>query len=91
MSTESKVHGPLEKSPHRLCWLTGGRVLSRHCGCKQQVPNSEDYNQSPTSVFINEGIPELLVSDNGTQFESAIFKEFWDENGMEYARGKTAC
>ncbi|XP_055615351.1 uncharacterized protein K02A2.6-like [Toxorhynchites rutilus septentrionalis] len=36
------------------------------------------------SVFTNKGMPEVLVSDNGTQFTSAEFKEFCVENGVEH-------
>ncbi|XP_055621976.1 uncharacterized protein K02A2.6-like [Toxorhynchites rutilus septentrionalis] len=36
------------------------------------------------SVFTNKGMPEVLVSDNGTHFTSAEFKEFCVENGVEH-------
>lgn len=35
-------------------------------------------------VFSRHGIPETIVSDNGTQFSSAIFKMFCIENNISY-------
>lgn len=34
--------------------------------------------------FSNHGLPELIVSDNGTCFLSAEFKEFLDKNGVQH-------
>ncbi|XP_062713126.1 uncharacterized protein K02A2.6-like [Aedes albopictus] len=36
------------------------------------------------SLFANKGMPQVLVSDNGTQFTSAEFKQFCSENGVEH-------
>ena len=36
------------------------------------------------SIFSHHGIPEILVSDNGTQYSSALFREFANEYGFTY-------
>ncbi|XP_058816138.1 uncharacterized protein K02A2.6-like [Topomyia yanbarensis] len=36
------------------------------------------------SVFANKGMPELLVTDNGTQFKSTEFSQFCNENGIQH-------
>lgn len=36
------------------------------------------------SLFANKGMPELLVTDNGTQFKSAEFSQFCNENGVRH-------
>ncbi|XP_062716357.1 uncharacterized protein LOC134291919 [Aedes albopictus] len=43
------------------------------------------------SLFANKGMPEVLVSDNGTQFTSAEFKEFCNENGVEHVTTAPFC
>ena len=37
-------------------------------------------------MFATHGIPEVLVSDNGTQFTSVEFEEFMRKNGIQHAR-----
>ena len=36
------------------------------------------------SIFSRHGIPEILVSDNGTQYSSALFREFATEYGFTH-------
>ncbi|XP_055584891.1 uncharacterized protein K02A2.6-like [Uranotaenia lowii] len=36
------------------------------------------------TLFANKGMPEVLVSDNGTQFTSADFGKFCSENGINH-------
>ncbi|XP_062700183.1 uncharacterized protein K02A2.6-like [Aedes albopictus] len=36
------------------------------------------------TLFANKGMPELLVTDNGTQFKSAEFSQFCSENGVRH-------
>lgn len=36
------------------------------------------------TLFANKGMPETLVSDNGTQFKSADFEQFCMENGINH-------
>ena len=37
-------------------------------------------------LFSNFGIPDKVVSDNGTSFSSHEFKEFMDNNGIVHTR-----
>ena len=36
------------------------------------------------SMFSRYGIPHIIVSDNGTQFTSALFKQFCERNGIHH-------
>ncbi|XP_065088254.1 uncharacterized protein K02A2.6-like [Ochlerotatus camptorhynchus] len=36
------------------------------------------------SLFSNKGMPEVLVTDNGTQFKSAEFSQFCNESGIRH-------
>ena len=37
-------------------------------------------------LFSNFGIPDKVVSNNGTKFSSCEFREFMDNNGIVYTR-----
>ena len=37
-------------------------------------------------VFSIHGLPEQIVSDNGTQFTSKVFQQFLRENGIKHVR-----
>ncbi len=38
------------------------------------------------SPFATHGLPELLVTDNGSVFTSAEFGEFMDRNGIQHVK-----
>ena len=37
-------------------------------------------------LFYREGIPEIIVSDNGSQFTSRTFVEFLEEHGVQHLK-----
>ena len=43
---------------------------------------SEDIIHKLKSIFATHGIPEIMVSDNGPQYSSAVFKKFSEEYGF---------
>ena len=46
--------------------------------------STEATLESLRVLFANNGIPEVLVSDNGTSFTSVQFKEFVTRNGIKH-------
>ena len=38
------------------------------------------------SIFATHGLPEMLVSDNGSVFTSSEFEEFTKQNGIRHVR-----
>ncbi|XP_049800180.1 uncharacterized protein K02A2.6-like [Schistocerca nitens] len=49
-----------------------------------QSTTSAQTIQALTSIFCIEGLPEVLVSDNGPQFTSAAFESFCSANGIRH-------
>ncbi|CAH8546802.1 unnamed protein product [Schistosoma rodhaini] len=45
---------------------------------------SESTIRKLTGLFACFGVPEILVTDNGTQFMSSVFKRFCTENGISH-------
>ena len=48
--------------------------------------SSERTTQCLTSLFARYGLPDQLVSDNGPQFVSHVFKQFTRNNGVKHIR-----
>ena len=48
--------------------------------------NSATTIRELRKLFANHGIPEIIVSDNGTAFTSAEFSEFTERNGIRHIR-----
>ena len=48
--------------------------------------NSQTTIEKMKAVFATFGLPDLLVTDNGTPFTSAEFQEFLHRNGIRHAR-----
>ena len=54
-----------------------------------QIVNTATYSvtiEHLRTLFATHGIPEVLVSDNGTQFTSTEFEAFMRENGIRHVR-----
>ena len=77
---------------HRLCWPTPGKALPHHRGCLLQVPEVIAV-LNPTSrqtvarlrkLCAQNGVPETIVSDNGTQFTAHEFEEFCKANAFSH-------
>ena len=39
-----------------------------------------------TKIFVIEGLPQVMVTDNGPQFASLLFQKFCKENGIQHLR-----
>ena len=39
------------------------------------------------SLFVRMGLPDQIVSDNGSQFKSETFRKFVNANGIKHATG----
>ena len=50
------------------------------------TPTAEKTITELRRVFSTHGLPEQLVSDNGTQFTSDVFQQFVKENGIKHVR-----
>ena len=84
----------LDSHPHRLCWALPWKIVPHHCRFVFKVARCDDsticYCTSQNtirrlrSIFATHGLPEILVSDNGTAFTSAEFQEFIRLNGICY-------
>ena len=53
------------------------------CNCDEEC-YSPDYWQRLRTLFLNFGIPESIVTDNGPQFAATEFKEFCRSNGIRH-------
>ncbi len=54
--------------------------------CPMTTPSTFTTTQQLRQLFSQFGIPETIVSDNGTQFLSAEFHEFCQVNGIHHIR-----
>ena len=48
--------------------------------------SAEDTVKRMRSIFLNKGVPEILVSDNAPQFVSEVFAVFMLGNGIKHLR-----
>ena len=51
-----------------------------------QSVTSSSTIQELRSVFATHGLPEIIVSDNGTAFTSSEFQEFTSKNGIRHIK-----
>ena len=54
------------------------------------IPNSsatsDETTEKPQTVFVNLGLPEQIVTDNGSAFTSKEFETFLQWNGIQQIR-----
>ena len=56
--------------------------MAGSCDCPSTT--SAATTKAPRSIFSTHGLPEILVSDNGSAFTSNEFKTFLKENGIRH-------
>ncbi|KAL5491846.1 hypothetical protein EMCRGX_G017211 [Ephydatia muelleri] len=54
--------------------------------CIVASPSSQQFVKFLRSVFSTHGLPDILVSDNGSAFSSSEFEEFVKRNGFRHIR-----
>lgn len=52
--------------------------------CDMRTMTSENTIRMLSKIFIHEGLPETIVSDNGTQFTSELFRNYCNSHGIEH-------
>ena len=76
---------------YRSCGAFYGQIISRGSRCTLQMVGSENRtfnkltgNHSCTPFnFAIHGLPDIIVSDNGTAFTSSEFNDFLQKNGIK--------
>ena len=53
-------------------------------GTSQECHIASYHRQNYDRFFVTHGLPEMLVSDNGTAFASAEFREFTSRNAIRH-------
>ena len=46
------------------------------------------HGYTSSAIFARYGIPEVVVTDNGLQFVSDMFKRFCEDNGIKHLQCK---
>lgn len=79
--------GPLPRSKTGFCHiLTVVDSFSKfmHAHPIRSATSKESINFLLNRIFLTFGVPEILVSDNGSQFMSANFKEFLSDYNVKH-------
>ena len=65
-------------------------VVNAYCKCLELKPVSSATSsvtiEQLRSIFSTHGLPEVLVTDNGTSFTSVEFQEFMKNNGINHVK-----
>ena len=82
----------MESSPFRFCWTFLRTYVLSTSGCTLKVARcaasttSESTIRKLQDIFAIHGLPQKLVTDNGSAFTSTTFKTFMDQNGIIHIR-----
>ena len=81
----SRIHIDHAGPYHNQLWLI---IVDAHSKWLDIYPVSSTNSQTTIDMlrvsFSNQGLPEMIVSDNAASFTSAQFAEFCDNNGIHH-------
>ena len=87
VSTIAMTNPAVSKTPSRLCQPSTGENVSDYNGCSFQVDcTSTAVIEELSALFVQFGLPDTIVTDNGTCFVSAEFAAYLRNMGSNRLR-----
>ena len=82
---------PAPRTRHTACCVICDRFsrMIHIVACRNHCTAQETVNMVLRMVFALHGCPRLIVSDRGTQFDSAVWRELWTKMGTQVALATT--